>query len=323
MEQSYIEAINGALRQEMRRDPSVYVFGEDVAVGGPFGATKELAKEFGERRVVNTPISEGTVLGLATGAAILGIRPVVEIMFMDFLPLALDQIVNEAAKYHYMSGGQFKVPMVIRTQGGAVGGWGPHHSQSLEAWLLHIPGLKVVAPSLPADGKGLLSAAIRDDNPVVFIEHRGLYFARGEAPDEEYILPLGSATVRRSGADVTLLAYSNMVRTALHAADLLASGGIEAEVVDLRSLSPLDMDTVSRSVKKTHRAVVAHEAVVPGGVGAELAAQIQEALFDYLDAPVARIGAPFTPVPSSPVLERQFVPGADKVVDRVKRLLGK
>jgi pyruvate/2-oxoglutarate/acetoin dehydrogenase E1 component len=307
----------------MSRDSAVYVFGEDVAVGGPFGATKGLAEQFGEKRVVNTPISEGTVVGLAVGAALLGLRPVVEVMFIDFITLAMDQLVNHGAKLHYMSGGQLRVPLTIRVQGGVSGSWGAHHSQSLEAWFLHVPGLKVVAPATPADAKGLLKAAIRDDNPVLFIEHRGLYWASGEVPDGEDIAPIGKAAVRREGTDVTVVALSRMVSVALEAAEALAAEGISVEVIDPRSLCPLDLETLIASVRKTSRLVVAHEAVVQGGVGAELAARLQEAALYYLDSPILRVGAPFAPVPTSPELERHFVPGKEQIADAVRRAIGR
>src|ERR671918_277161 len=250
-EQTYLDAIGTALQEEMRRDPLIYVFGEDVARGGPFGVTKGLAEEFGVNRTVNTPISEGTVMGLAIGAATAGLRPLVEIMFIDFITLALDQLVNHAAKLHYMSGGQLAIPLTVRVQCGISGAMGAHHSQSLESWLAHVPGLKVVMPSNPADAKGLLKAAIRDDNPVVFIEHRGLYWGRGNVPSGDRIVPIGQAAVVRPGDRLTIVAIANMVGAALAAADDLASEGITAEVIDPRSISPLDIETIVTSVKKT------------------------------------------------------------------------
>jgi len=319
--QNFLEAIREGLREEMARDAAVYVLGEDVALGGPFGATKGLAEEFGASRVLNTPISEGAVMGMATGAAALGLRPVVEVMYIDFITLAMDQLVNHAAKLHYMSGGQIRVPLTIRVQGGAVGASGAHHSQSLEAWFLHVPGLKVVAPSNPADAKGLLKSAIRDDNPVLFIEHRDLYWSRGDVP--QTVVPLGVAAVRRAGADATVVAFSRMVGAALEAAETLSASGVSIEVIDLRSLCPLDLDTIVGSVRKTGRLVIAHEAVEIGGAGAEIAARVQEAAFDYLDAPVTRVAAPFTPVPASPALEKLFVPGRDRIASAVRRLLGR
>lgn len=321
-ERTYREALGDALREELGRDPGVLILGEDVAVGGPFGVTKGLAEEFGQNRVINTPISEGTVVGLAVGAALLGARPVVEVMFTDFITLAMDQLVNHAGKLHYMSGGQLRVPLTVRVQGGALGGWGAHHSQCLEAWFQHIPGLRVVIPSTPADAKGLLKSAIRDDNPVLFVEHRGLYAARGEVPGGDHVVPLGVAAIRRSGRDVTLLALSRMVSVALEAAEELAAQGISVEVIDPRSLAPLDLDTIVASVKKTGRLVVVHEAVTTGGVGAELAASVQEAAFDYLDSPILRVGAPFAPVPASLELEKLYVPGAARVASAVRDALG-
>ena len=317
----YVDALRDALREEMRRDSAVFLLGEDVAVGGPFGVSTGLVDEFGEGRVINTPISEDTIMGLAVGAALVGRRPVVEMMFMDFITLAMNQLVNHAAKLHYMSGGQLSVPLVVRAQGGVAGGWGAHHSQSLESWFLHVPGLKVVAPSTPADAGALLKAAIRDDNPVLFLEHRGLYFRQGEVDGTEE-LKLGSARVVRPGTDVTIVAYLRMVSEALEAAQTLEGRGVSAEVVDLRSLSPLDMETLLESVSRTHRLVVAHEGVVTGGVGAEVAARVQEEAFDALDAPIQRVGAPFAPVPASPVLEEAFLPGRAAIVSAVERTLG-
>lgn len=318
-EPRFIDCLRDGLRDEMAADPTVVVLGEDVTYGGPFGATAGLVDEFGTQRVYNTPISEGTVLGLAAGAAACGLRPVVEIMFIDFVTLAMDQLVNHAAKLHYMSGGQLRVPLTIRAQGGISGAYGAHHSQSLEAWLTHVPGLKVVAPASPADAYGLLRAAVRDDNPVVVIEHRALYWRRG--PRGDGAAGLGRAEVRRPGRDVTVLAYSAMTDVALQAAENLAARGVEAEVVDARSLAPLDLDTIVESVRKTHRLVVAHEAVERGGFGAEIAAQVHDAAFDDLAAPVARVGAPFAPVPAASRLEDAFSPGADAIEAAVSRLL--
>ncbi len=331
-----IDAIRGALDEALATDPTVCILGEDVSVGGPFGATKDLADRYGELRVRDTPISEGTVVGLAVGAALAGLRPVVEVMFVDFITLAMDQLVNHAAKLHYMSGGQLRVPLTIRVQGGAVGGMGAHHSQSLEAWIAHVPGLKVVAPATPADAGALLTAAIADDNPVVFLEHRGLYWARAAADpgvpvdgatrndvraDARAAVAQGRASVRRSGDDVTIVAWSRAVTTALEAADALAADGIEAEVVDLRTLVPLDLAGILASVRRTGRLVVVHEAVESGGFGAEIAALVQAAAGDALRAPIARVGAPFTPVPAAPELEALFVPSAGRVVDAVRGLV--
>ncbi|MPZ78239.1 MAG: alpha-ketoacid dehydrogenase subunit beta [Deltaproteobacteria bacterium] len=321
-EQTYLEAIRAGLHEEMSRDSSVYVLGEDVALGGPFGVTKGLSEGFGVHRVVNTPISEGTVMGLAIGAATAGLRPVVEIMFIDFITLAMDQLVNHAAKLHYMSGGQLKIPLTVRVQCGISGAMGAHHSQSLESWLAHVPGLKVVMPSNPADAKGLLKAAIRDDNPVIFIEHRGLYRTRGKVPDGDHLVPIGRAAVLREGKQVTIVALANTVGVALAAADELAGGGISTEVIDPRSISPLDVETIVESVKKTSRMIIVHEAVEKGGIGAEITATVQEHALYYLDAPILRIAAPFAPVPASPSLEKQFLPNQACIVKAVRKLFG-
>jgi pyruvate dehydrogenase E1 component beta subunit len=318
-DQTFLDAIRAGLAEEMRRDSSVYVFGEDVALGGPFGVTKGLVEEFGNSRIVNTPISEGTVMGLAIGAATTGLRPVVEIMFMDFITLAMDQLVNHAAKLHYMSGGQLKIPLTIRVQCGISGAMGAHHSQSLEAWLAHVPGLKIVMPANAADAKGLLKAAIRDDNPVVFIEHRGLYWSKGQIPSGDYIVPIGQACVVRPGYRVTIVALANMVSPALAAADELAFEDISAEVIDLRSISPLDMKTIATSVKKTGRLIVAHEAVEQGGIGAEIIARLQQEAFYYLDSPILRVAAPFVPVPAGPTLEKEFLPGKARIIEAARQ----
>ena len=310
----YIDAINSALAGEMKRDDSVIVLGEDVTLGGPFGATKGLSEEFGDDRVINTPIAEGTVMGLAAGAAMLGARPILEVMFIDFITLAMDQLVNHAAKLHYMTGGQAVVPLTIRALCGAGGGFGAHHSQSLDAWFLHVPGLKVVAPSNPADAAGLLRSAVRDNNPVLFLEHRGLYWRKAEVTEDATPVPLGMASVARQGGDLTIVAVSKMVEVALAAADDLSDSGIEAEVIDLRSIVPLDREAILASVRRTGRLVVVHEAVTFGGIGAEIAAMAQEHAFAHLVAPVQRVGAPFAPVPASVELEKIFVPGPDDVI---------
>ena len=315
-ETTFLAAVNAALAKAMRADERVIVLGEDVAEGGPYGATAGLADEFGRTRVLNTPISEGAVCGAAIGAAQAGLRPVVEIMFIDFITLALDQLVNQAAKAHFMSGGQLTVPMVLRTQGGAGSRSGAQHSQSLEAWLAHVPGLKVVMPSNAADAAGLLESAIADPGPVVFVENNSLYFRReqvaGGAEDPEPV-PIGSARTVRRGGDLTIIATSRMVGEALQAAERLAGEGVEAEVIDPRTLVPLDIDKIAASVRRTGRAVIAHEAVVSGGFGAELAARIQEEAFDCLQAPIQRVGAPFEPVPVSPPLEDDYRPGAPEI----------
>ena len=307
----------------MRADERVVVLGEDVAEGGPWGATAGLADEFGVERVRNTPISEGAICGVAIGLAQSGMRPVVEVMFVDFITLALDQLVNQAAKAHFMSGGQLSVPLVLRTQGGAGHRGGAQHSQSLEAWLTHVPGLKVVMPSTAADAAGLLRSAIADPNPVVFVENKTLYFRREEMPKGAGAVPLGRARVARPGRDVTVVALSRLVPEALAAAEELAGEGLEVEVVDPRTLVPLDLETIVESVARTHRVVVAHEAVAHGGFGAEIAAQVQRAAFDELDAPIERVGAPFAPVPFSPPLEDAYVPGRRDVAAAVRALLGR
>ena len=317
-----IDAIRQALDIELRRDPSVIVLGEDVSYGGPFGATKGLAETYGSR-IRDTPISEATVVGMTVGAALAGCRPVVEVMYIDFITLAMDQLVNHAAKLRYMTDGLVHVPMVVRAQGGARGSMGAHHSQGLEAWFTHVPGLAVVAPATPADAKGLLQAAIRSEDPVLYLEHRGLYWTRADVPDgdDAALVPIGCAAIRRTGSDVTIVSWSYMLTTALAAADALATDGIAAEVIDLRSLQPLDMGTILESVARTHRLVIAHEAVEQGGFGAEIAARVSEAAWADLAAPVARVGAPFVPPPFSPDLERAFVPDAAAIISAVKHTL--
>ncbi|MQA10973.1 MAG: alpha-ketoacid dehydrogenase subunit beta [Pseudonocardiaceae bacterium] len=305
----------------MRADPRVFVLGEDVAEGGPFTTTAGMAEEFGTDRLINTPISEAAICGVAVGAAQSGMRPVLEVMYIDFVTLALDQLVNQAAKAHFMSGGQLRVPLVLRTQGGAGYRGAAQHSQSLESWLTHIPGLKVVMPSRAADSAGLLASAIADDNPVVFIENKTLYFRRGTVPAQVDPVPIGEACTQRCGRDVTVVALSRMVHEALSAADVLASQGIEAEVIDPRTLVPLDVNTIVDSVRRTNRLVIAHEAVECGGFGAEIVARVQSAAFDYLDAPIERVGAPFTPVPLSPPLEDAYLPGAPEIEAAVRTTL--
>ena len=317
-EQTYLDAIRAGLEEEMRRDSSVYVFGEDVALGGPFGVTKGLAETFGVNRMVNTPISEATVMGLAIGAATAGLRPVIEIMFIDFITLAMDQLVNHAAKLHYMSDGQLRIPLTVRVQCGISGAMGAHHSQSLEAWLAHVPGLKVIMPANPADAKGLLKASIRDDNPVVFIEHRGLYWTKGEVSAGETVVPIGRASIVRQGEQITIVALSSMIAPALAAATELQSQGISVEVIDPRTVAPLDLETIANSVRKTGRMIVAHEAVEHGGIGAEIVARVQQEAFHYLDSPILRIAAPFAPVPASPTLEKEFLPNKEKLIAAVR-----
>ena len=319
MSTGYLEAITQTLAEEMRADPRVFVLGQDVAEGGPWGGTAGLAEEFGPERVRNTPISEAAIAGVAIGAAQSGLRPVVAIMFVDFVTLALDELVNQAAKAHFMSGGQLTGPLVLRTQGGAGQRGGAQHSQSLEAWLTHVPGLRVVMPSTATDAAGLLRASIADPNPVVFVENKTLYFRREELEREE--VPIGRAKVVRRGRDVTVVALSRLVHEAVAAADELAAEGISVEVVDVRTLVPLDLDTIVESVARTHRLVVAHEAVTHGGFGAEIAAQAQAAAFDDLDAPVARVGAPFAPVPFSPPLEDAYLPGRSELCSAIRAVV--
>lgn len=320
MSRTFIEILRLALDEELARDPAVHLLGEDVAVGGAFGVTKGLAQKHGEQRVRNTPISEAAITGMATGAAICGLRPVLEIMFIDFATLSLDCLVNQAAKYRYMSGGQLSVPMVVRTQAGAAGGAAAQHSQSLEAWFVHVPGLVVVAPSSPLEAYGLLKSSIRLGDPVLFIEHKRLYAQKEVLAGGAPLPPIGKAKVARAGSDVTLIAYSAMVRDALEAADELGRSGISVEVIDLRTLLPLDMSTIAASVSKTHRVVIAHEAVLNGGVGAEIAARIGYELFDELDAPVTRVGCAFSPIPFAPELERALLPGTTDIVRAVREL---
>ncbi len=318
----YIRAITEALREEMARDENVLVIGEDVgAGGGAFSATRGLLHEFGARRVKDAPISESAFVGLAFGAAMTGLRPVVEVMFIDFLTVCSDQVVNEIAKARYMFGGQFKVPLTIRTPAGAAGSGGPQHSQCLEAWFAHIPGLKVVMPSTVYDVKGLLKSSIRDDNPVIFIEHKGLYALKEKIPEEEYTIPLGKADIKREGKDVTVVATARMVYEAMTAADKLAAEGISVEIVDPRTITPLDKETILNSVKKTGRVVIAHEAVKTGGFGGEIAAIIAEEALDYLDAPVKRVGAPFTPIPFSKPLEKFYLPNSEDIIKAVKEIV--
>jgi pyruvate/2-oxoglutarate/acetoin dehydrogenase E1 component len=321
-ELTYIKAITTTLAESMRADGRVFVLGEDVAEGGPYTATAGLAEEFGVERVINTPISEAAITGVAIGAAQSGMRPVLEIMFIDFITLALDQLVNAAAKAHFMSGGQLTVPMVLRTQGGAGQRGAAQHSQSLESWLTHVPGLKVVMPSRPVDVAGLLVSAIADPNPVVFIENKTLYFRTGDVPHGALSVAIGEAVTLRRGDDVTIVALSRLVHDALAAAEHLAvEHGIEAEVIDPRTLVPLDLATIVESVRRTGRLVVAHEAVEHGGFGAEIAAQVQAAAFDYLDAPIERVGAPFAPIPLSPPLEDAYLPGTEDLVAAAQRTL--
>jgi acetoin:2,6-dichlorophenolindophenol oxidoreductase subunit beta len=320
----YREAVNDALRTAMAADEDVFLMGEDIAeMGGSMAVTKGLLEEFGAERVRNTPISEMAIVGAGIGAAMQGMRPVVEIMYEDFLTLSLEQIVNQAAKHRYMSGGQLKVPLTIRTQGGA--GWSPgaQHAQQLEAWLVHVPGLKVVFASSPADARGLLWSAIYDDNPVIFFEHRLLYPVREEVPEKLEPIPLGKARVVREGNDVTVIATGPLVHRAVTAAEEAEAEGISVEIVDPRTLQPLDADTLVESVKKTNRAVVAHEAVARMGFGAEVAAVLQEQAFDWLDAPIERVGAKFAPLAFAPAMEQYVVPGPAEVLEAVRRTVAR
>ncbi len=321
---SYVAAIVEAQRQLMAADPAVFIAGEDVsAYGGVFGTSRGLAQEFGADRVVDTPISESGIVGLAIGAAATGLRPIVEIMFMDFIGVCMDQVFNQLAKMRYMFGGKATLPVTIRTMMGAGRNLAAQHSQSLEAWFCHVPGLKVVMPSNPYDAKGLLVAAVRENNPVIVCDNKMLLGMQGEVPEDLYETPLGRARVVREGSNFTIVATSRMVQESLTAADELAVEGIDAEVIDPRTLKPLDIETIAGSVRRTHRALVVHEAVRFGGLGAEIAAQIQEEAFDSLDAPVGRVGAPFAPVPFSPALERLYVPNAGTIVAEVRRILGR
>ena len=317
MQHTFIEILRRALDEELARDPAVHLLGEDVAAGGAFGVTKGLAEKHGSMRVRNTPLSEAAI----TGAALCGLKPVLEIMFIDFATLAMDCLVNQIAKYRYMSGGQLAVPLVVRTQAGAAGGAAAQHSQSLEAWFIHVPGLIVVAPSTPAEAYGLLKSSIRLGEPVLFVEHKRLYTMKEELPEGAESPPIGKARIARPGTDVTVIAYSAMVQTALDAAQKLGEAGISAEVIDMRTLLPLDMATIAVSVAKTHRALVAHEAVRNGGVGAEIAARIGSDLFDELDGPVLRVGCPFAPIPFAPELERALLPGSADIVRAVREEL--
>ena len=323
-ELSYREAVRDAMSTAMRRDEDVFIMGEDIAeMGGSMGVTQGMLEEFGPERVRNTPISEMAIVGAGIGAAIAGMRPIVEIMYQDFTTLAMEQIVSQAAKHRYMSGGQIKVPITIRTQGGA--GWSPgaQHAQQLEAWFVHVPGLKVVFPSTPEDVRGLLWSSIYEDNPIVFFEHRTLYGIKGEVPDEIEPIEIGKARIHREGEDVTVVATGRLVHESLKAAEQAAEEGISVEVFDPRTLQPLDEDALIASVKKTNRAVVAHEAVTRMGWGAEVAAVVQEKAFDYLDAPIARVGAKFTPIPFAPVMEEWVVPHAKDVLAAIKKTVGK
>ena len=319
---TYRQALNEALDEELERDPNVFLMGEDIAIyGGAYGVTQGLWKKYGDERVKDTPISESAIVGMGLGAALTGMRPVVEIMYIDFIPLCLEQLNNQVAKIRYMFGGKCRVPLTIRTEGGAGRTLGAHHSQSLESWLIHIPGIKVVMPSTPYDAKGLLKSSIREDNPVVFIEHKMLYNTKGEVPEEEYTLPIGVADIKKEGSDVTIVTYSRMVLFSLQAAEMLEKEGISVEVVDLRTLLPMDIETVVNSVKKTNRVIIVEEDCKTGGTGAEIGMQIIENAFDYLDAPIVRVAGADVPMPKSPVLEKLAIPDPERIYKAVKEIL--
>jgi pyruvate/2-oxoglutarate/acetoin dehydrogenase E1 component len=319
---TYVKAFNEGVTQVMRGDDDVFVVGEDIAgYGGVFHMFDGLMNEFGKRRVVDTPISEAAIIGLGVGAAARGLRPICDLMFMDFLGVCMDQVVNQAAKMKYMYGGTVSVPLTITTAAGAGLGAAAQHSQSLEAWLTHVPGLKVAMPTNPYDAKGLIVSAVRDDNPTIVVLNKLLLGTRGDVPEELYAVPFGQARVVRPGRDATVVAVGRMVVEALAAAEQLAADGVEIEVIDPRTVQPLDTATLVESARRTNRVLVVHEAVTFGGIGAEIAAQIQDEAFDYLDAPVLRVGAPFSPVPFSPVLEKAYVPDAQRIVAGCRRLL--
>ena len=323
-ELTYREAVREALREEMKRDPSVFLMGEEIAeYGGSYKVTQGLVDEFGHERVRNTPLAEASIAGAALGAALVGMRPVAEIMYIDFSFIAADQIINQIAKLRYMTGGMVKVPLVIRTQGGGGVAAGPHHSQSLEAIYAHIPGLLVVMPSSAYDVKGLLKSSIREDNPVIFIEHKKLYGEAGEVPEEEYLVPLGKGEVKRQGKDMTVVTYSRCVIRTLTVAEELQKDGIELEVVDPRTLKPLDEDVILSSVKKTGKAMVVYEACRTGGFGAEIAAMIAEKAFDYLDAPIKRVAALDSPIPFNPKMEDYVIPNENDIKTAAMELMGK
>jgi pyruvate dehydrogenase E1 component beta subunit len=319
---TYRQAINQALREEMQRDPTVFIMGEDVAFyGGSFKVTDGLLAEFGDKRVIDTPIAEGAIVGMAVGAAMVGLRPIVELMTVNFALLAMDQIVNHAAKIRYMFGGKVKVPLVIRAPGGGGQQLAAQHSQSLESYFLHCPGLKVVCPAFPDDAKGLLKEAIRDDDPVMFLEHEALYGSKGEVPEKTYTTPIGKAKVISEGKDVTIIAYSRMVLLALEAAQDLEKEGISTEIIDLRSLNPLDLKIITNSVKKTGKVVVLEEDWKTGGVGGEISSLIVENCFDYLDAPIKRVAGKDVPMPYAKNLEMMAIPQLNDIKNSVKEIL--
>lgn len=315
------EALREALIEEMTRDPRVLLIGEDLRAGVPFGVTKGLAEQFGEDRVLDTPISEAAIIGASLGVAITGMRPVADMHFADFVTCAMDEVVNQIAKVRYMFGGQVNVPLVLRMPTGSVKGAAAHHSQSLEAWFTHTPGVRVVFPSTPADGKGLLKTCIRGLDPVLFFEHKRLYKMAGEVPEEDLLIPLGKADVKREGSDATVIATGWMVHQALEAADRLAHEGIQVEVVDPRCLAPFDKETVYASVRKTNRAVIVEEATKTGAFGAQIAAWLAEDLFDELDAPILRVAAKDVPMPFSPPMEEYVLPNVGDIVAAIRRVL--
>lgn len=319
---SYRQAINEALREEMHRDDRVFLMGEDIGQhGGAFAVTQGLWDEFGPARVLNTPISEAAIGGVATGAALTGMRPVAEFMYIDFMASAMDEIANQTAKLRYMFGGKARVPVVFRTQGGAGRGNAAQHSQSLEVWFVHVPGLMVVMPSTPYDAKGLLKSAIRDDNPIIFIEHKLLYSTEGPVPEEDYTLPLGKGDIKKPGKDVTVIATSRMVLLALQAAERLAEETIEIEIVDPRTVKPLDISLLAQSVRKTGKVVVVNEGHRTGGLASEIAARVQEECFDYLDAPIVRVAAEDVPIPYNERLELECIPSVEDIYQACKSLV--
>ena len=323
VEITYANAIKDAISEEMRKDDNVFMMGEDIGVyRGAFGVTGGMVEEFGEDRIMDTPISETAFVGAAIGAAVSGMRPIVEIMFSDFMSVCWDMILNQAPKMHYMFGGKVNVPMVLRTASGGGTGAAAQHSQSLEAMLCHIPGLKVIVPSTPYDAKGLLKSAIRDNNPVMFLEQKLLYRTKGMIPEEEYTIPIGVADVKREGKDCTIVTYGRMVHTCLNAAKQLEEENIDVEVIDLRTLLPMDKEAVLKSVRRTKHLIIVHEAVKTGGLGGEIAASVAETdVFNYLDAPIKRLASEDVPVPFCPILEKGILPDEDKIVKAVKEVL--
>ncbi|MED5580324.1 MAG: alpha-ketoacid dehydrogenase subunit beta [Nitrospinota bacterium] len=319
---NFVDALNEAHFEEMDANEKVIVMGEDVELAYVFGVSKGLADRFGKDRVRDTPISELGIVGAGVGAAMAGYRPIVEIMFMDFIMLAMDPLVNQAAKLRYMLGGQISVPLVVRTPGGGGVQYGPTHSQCLEAWFMQVPGIKVAVPSDPADAKGLMKSAIRDDNPVVFVEHKMLYKLKGEVPEGDHVVPFGKAAVKRLGTDITLVGVGYQVQNCLAAADVLESEGVSVEIIDPRTIAPLDISTISESVRKTNRCVIVEEGHLRSGVGSEISASIQEEVFDYLDAPIARVAALNAPIPFEPKLEDFILPNPDNIVETSRKVLG-